>query len=144
MKSGTGPDPPAVGPEPITHVIRHLVPSLLSAWALRLSYGSFYDFSSKVAIGSWLPALSLSSFNAYLHCFQGAVLCLGTLPLSAALAPPGRLSRSNPGQALVTSALVELAAFLERDGLLLCNFFISEAPVGGIKNGESSFWVLLR
>lgn len=87
-RSGTGPDPPGVGPEPITHVIRHLVPPLLGASALHLPYGSFYDFSSKAAIGSWLPTLPLSPFSVYLHCFLGAVLSLVTLSLSAALAPP--------------------------------------------------------
>lgn len=51
------------------------------------------------------------------------------LPLSDALAPSARLSRSNPGQALMKSTLVELTAFLERDALLLCNYLISEAPM---------------
>lgn len=75
------------------------------------------------------PAMPTSIASKLLCCF-------GILPLSAALVSSDRLSRSNPGQALMKSALVELAAFLARDALLLCNYSISEAPIGGIKNGE--------
>lgn len=110
-RSGTGPDSSCVGPEPITHITLHLALHLLSACTLCLPYGSFCDSSSKAVIGSWPPKVSLPYFNPHVHCFQGAVLLLPALPLSVALAPTGRLSRSNQGQNLMNSALVELFCF---------------------------------